>query len=244
MSLSTLSSKSPSPRQCPRRPAGLTTAGRQCAPVHCRVRLIRQVVLLAALHLQVPAQAADLGVAGPTYPITEPHLLRHIDQTLREKQRSGELDRLMAEARQRGLRTVNQPTPVAGLNATTRARTHWMDPSITLDRPISDANGRLLFAAGTRVNPLDVVAMSRSLLFFDGRDERQVRRARQLLDAQPGKLKPVLTGGSYLALMKSWRIPVYFDQQGLLVKRLGIRQVPALVSQQGRQLRIDELALP
>ncbi len=243
MSLSTLSSTSPSARPRLRRPVARTPRRLNVA-VHCRVRFTRQALLLAALHLQAPAHATDLGVVGPTYPITEPHLLRHIDQTLREKQRGGELDRLMAEARQRGLRAVNEPTPVAGLNATTRARTHWMDPSIVLDRPISDANGRLLFAAGTRVNPLDVVSMSRSLLFFDGRDERQVRRARQLLDAQPGTLKPVLTGGSYLALMRVWRIPVYYDQQGLLVQRLGIRQVPALVSQQGRQLRIDELALP
>ena len=41
--------------------------------------------------------------------------------------------------------------------------------------------------------------------------------------------------------MKSWRMPVYFDQQGLLTRRLGITQVPALVSQEGMRLRIDEL---
>jgi conjugal transfer pilus assembly protein TraU len=40
--------------------------------------------------------------------------------------------------------------------------------------------------------------------------------------------------------MKSWRIPVYYDQQGLLTRRLGITQVPALVSQEGLRLRIDE----
>jgi len=34
---------------------------------------------------------------------------------------------------------------------------------------------------------------------------------------------------------------VFFDQQGLLVRRLGIRQVPALVTQEGKRLRIDEL---
>jgi conjugal transfer pilus assembly protein TraW len=37
------------------------------------------------------------------------------------------------------------------------------------------------------------------------------------------------------------RLPVYFDQQGLLIRRLGITQVPALVSQEGLHLRIDEL---
>ena len=41
----------------------------------------------------------------------------------------------------------------------------------------------------------------------------------------------------------SWHVLVYYDQQGLLTRRLGITQVPALVSQDGLRLRIDELAV-
>jgi conjugal transfer pilus assembly protein TraW len=41
--------------------------------------------------------------------------------------------------------------------------------------------------------------------------------------------------------MRLWRRPVYYDQQGQLVEKLGIRHVPALVSQEGRRLRIDEI---
>ncbi len=43
--------------------------------------------------------------------------------------------------------------------------------------------------------------------------------------------------------MKSWRIPVYFDQHGRLIKKLGIAQVPALVTQEGMRLRIDVLVM-
>ncbi len=39
-------------------------------------------------------------------------------------------------------------------------------------------------------------------------------------------------------------VPVYYDQQGTLTRRFGIRQVPALVSQEGSRLRIDEVVLP
>jgi conjugal transfer pilus assembly protein TraW len=49
--------------------------------------------------------------------------------------------------------------------------------------------------------------------------------------------------GSYLALMQRWQVLVYYDQQGALTRKLGITHVPALVSQEGKQLRIDELAL-
>lgn len=187
--------------------------------------------------------ALDLGRIGPTYGIAEPHLLDDIERRLRDKQRSGELQRLMDAARAHSVEAVRHPAPVEGVSAARTARTFYVDPSFTLDRNVVDAQGRLLFAAGTRKNPLDVVSLSRRLLFFDGRDERQVRWVRDLIAAGGAPIKPILTGGSYLDLMKSWRSPVYYDQQGTLIRRLGIRQVPALVSQEGSRLRIDELAL-
>ncbi|MEF8749515.1 MAG: type-F conjugative transfer system protein TraW [Candidatus Accumulibacter propinquus] len=189
------------------------------------------------------ARAMDLGVIGPTYEISEPHLLQMIEQRLREKERSGELGRLEAQVRERGIATVKNPPPVTGLRATDAVRTFYFDPSFTLDRNLLGPQGELLFAAGTRKNPLEVVSLSRHLLFFDARDPRQVSRARQLIALYQGRVKPILVGGSYLDLMQSWHVPVYYDQQGLLTGRLGITQVPALVSQDGLRLRIDQLAV-
>lgn len=196
-------------------------------------------LLLAMSSLEVHAE--DLGTIGPTYPISEPHLLSFIEQRLREKERSGELARLAEQARARGAEAVTQPKAVAGLRTTETARSFYFDPSFTLDRNILDAQGHLLFAAGLRKNPLEVVSLSKHLLFFDARDRRQVARARELIATYQGKIKPILTAGSYLDLMKSWRTPVYYDQQGVLTRRFGIAQVPALVSQEGMRLRIDEL---
>lgn len=193
--------------------------------------------------LMAGAHAVDLGTLGPTYGIAEPHLLNLIEQRLRDKERSGELQRLMQEAQGRGIDAVKRPQPVAGLRATETARTFYVDPTFTLERNIVDAQGRLLFAAGTRKNPLDVVSLSKHLLFFDARDPRQVTRAQHLMARYNGKVKPILTGGSYLDLMKAWRVAVYFDQHGTLTRRFGIRQVPALVSQEGLRLRVDEVVL-
>ena len=200
------------------------------------------VALLAGAGL--PAHATDLGTLGPTYEIAEPHLLRMIEERLRDKERSGELARIEQEARARGTDTVRNPMPVAGVRTTVAPRTFYFDPTYALDRNVLGAQGELLFAAGTQANPLDIVSLSRHLLFFDARDTRQVRRALELMAHYQGRLKPILTGGSYLDLMKSWRIPVYYDQQGLLTRRLGITQVPALVSQDGKRLRIDEMEVP
>lgn len=208
------------------------------------MRLSLHLVLASVLALAAPpATATDLGRIGPTYPIGEPHLLDFIQQRLQQKEHSGELKRLEEGARQRGVKSVTNPAPVPGLRATTVARTFHYDPTLVLDRNILDDQGRMLFPAGTRTNPLEIVALSKRLLFFDARDPRQVQQARRLIDAHGGRVKPILVGGSYLDLMKAWRERVYYDQNGTLTRQLGIAQVPALVSQDGLRLRIDELVL-
>ena len=189
------------------------------------------------------ARATDLGALGPTYGITEPHLLRMIEERLREKERSGELARIEQDARARGTEAVRSPPPVAGVQTTAKPRSFYYDPSYTLDRNILGAHGELLFAAGTKANPLDVVSLSRHLLFFDARDSRQVHQARELMARYQGKVKPILVGGSYLDLMKRWNKPVFYDQDGTLVRKFGIAAVPAIVSQEGQRLRIDEVPL-
>ena len=201
--------------------------------------------ILSAVLAATPLAAAalDLGKIGPTYPIAEPSFLEFIEARLREKERSGEIQRLQGEAQARAIAAINTPPPVSGVKPTETARTHYYDPSFTLEANLHDDKGHVLFPAGTRKNPLEVVSLSKHLLFFDARDAKQLERARALIDHYEGKVKPILVAGSYMDLMKRWQIRVYYDQQGSLTRRLGITQVPALVSQEGLRLRIDELAL-
>lgn len=188
-----------------------------------------------------PAAAAHLGTIGPVYAITEPDLMVEIDTTLRQATADGRLAKFETEARTRILRGIEDPPPIAGITKATSQRTRFHDPSMVVPEAITDAAGRIVVAAGTRVNPLDTVSLSKPLLFFDGRDDAQVTRARELLDRHRGAMKPVLTAGSWLGLMRRWKQPVYFDQRGQITSRLGITRVPALVTQEGRRLRIDEL---
>jgi conjugal transfer pilus assembly protein TraW len=199
------------------------------------------LLAVAGTALAHPAHAQHLGVIGPVYPIAEPSLLALIQSRLRELAANGGLERLQRESQARIRKQIEAPAPVAGLTRTATARTFHFDPSIEVPYPISDADGRLILAPGTRVNPLDVVSLSRPLFFFDARDAEQVERARRELADQRGQVKLILTGGSYLDLMRRWKQAVYYDQQGLLTARLGIRQVPARVTQDGQRLRIDEL---
>ena len=202
---------------------------------------MRWACVALAVLLAGPVAAADLGKIGPTHRIEEPHLLDFIQGRLKEKERSGELARHEEQARARAIAAIRQPQPVEGIVHTVKARTFYFDPTFVLTRNVFDEKGALLFPAGTRKNPLEVVSLSKRLVFFDARDARQVAHARRLIDALGGRVKPILVAGSYLDLMKSWRVPVYFDQHGTLTQQLGITQVPAIVSQEGLRLRIDEV---
>lgn len=198
-------------------------------------------LIAAATCWALGAQAANLGTIGPTYPVAEKNLLDVIMARLRAKEASGELKRHEQEARDRAAYAVNNPRPVDGLRRAQAARTFYFDPTFTLQSNVVDGTGAILFPAGTRKNPLEVVSLSKHLLFFDARDPGQVARARELIEHYQGKVKPILVGGSYLDLMKRWNKPVFYDQDGTLVRKFGIAAVPALVSQEGQRLRIDEV---
>lgn len=205
--------------------------------VHAR----RTVSLAAALLLSVTAHAQDLGVIGPVYPIAEPSLLEVILAKLRVADANGVMARLQRDTQASVKRSIEQPAPVERITKTTKARSFYYDPSIVVPYAITDAEGKVIVAPGTTVNPLDTVSLSKRLLFIDARDAAQIGRARGILDEHGGKVKVILTGGSYLELMRHWKRPVFYDQQGQLTDQLGIRHVPALVTQEGRRLRIDEI---
>lgn len=197
--------------------------------------------LAAVLLLSATARAQDLGVIGPVYPIAEPSLLEVILAKLREADANGVMARLQRDTQASVKRGIEQPAPVTRITKTTKARSFYYDPSIVVPYAITDAEGKVIVAPGTKVNPLDTVSLSKRLLFIDARDAAQIGRARGILDEHGGKVKVILTGGSYLELMRHWKRPVFYDQQGQLTDQLGIRHVPALVTQEGRRLRIDEI---
>ena len=168
-------------------------------------------------------------------------LLKEIERVLKEKEKSGELAKLQKQALERSTHSAMNPRAVEGLTRTRQARTFFFDPSIVANQRITTPEGRVLVEAGQRVNPLDQMAMSQQLVFFDARDPDQVSKAQALIARAGGRAKPILTAGSYIDLQKRWGKPVFFDQSGTLVRKFGISQVPALVAQQGRLLRIDEV---
>ena len=127
------------------------------------------------------AMANDLGVVGPTYEIAERDLIEVMKDKFRRMEKSGELARLQESYKQRVIEAVEKPRPVRGVSTTETARTFYVDPTWTLDRNVVDEQGKLLFPAGTKVNPLDYAPLTQLLLFFDQREKKGSGRFRQAL---------------------------------------------------------------
>jgi len=185
--------------------------------------------------------AQDLGVIGPTYDIAERDLIEAIQSRLRQMQATGELARHEEEYRRRVIEGIEKPRPVSGIKPTETARTFYIDPTYTLDRHIQDEHGRILFPAGTKVNPFDYDRMSKVLLFFDGSKKNQVEFAKRYMAQSKMPVKPILVGGEPLKLMREWKREVFYDQGGALSQRFSIKQTPAVVSQEGKRIRVDEV---
>lgn len=199
-------------------------------------------ITLAGLVAAMPVAARDYGQQGTIWTIAEPDLLAQIHGRLAALEASGETKKLNKRLKQRTIARVNRPSPVAGLSRAETPRTWLFDPTIAVAENITDDKGRVIIAAGTSVNPLDSVPLRQPLVFLDGDDAEQLAWATK--NYADTRAKFILVAGAPLELMKARQRRFWFDQDGKLVRRFGIRAVPAVVEQHGRQLQVREHALP
>ncbi|QKM51684.1 hypothetical protein B7760_05761 (plasmid) [Burkholderia glumae] len=179
-------------------------------------------------------------MVGPTYPIAEHDAVVMLKHRLAQLHASGGLAALEQRARRRAMHDITDMPAVPGVSTVTEYAQRLIDPTVTYSKPVLNDEGAVIVPAGTRINPLDIVTLHERLVFFDGRDPAQVKAARALADRDGAAVKPILIGGSWFDLTKSWKRQVYFDQQGRLTQRFGITRVPAVISQRGNQLLLEE----
>lgn len=214
---------------------------------------IQVLFFLLCLGQSIALHAKDFGVRGKIAPIEEDDPLVLIQSKLKTMEERGELERHNRELQKKTKAAIERPKPVEGITRATKAREFYYDPTYIVPEDIKDHQGRIIHSKGTRLNPLETVTLSQGLLFFDGDDGDQVAFAKEKLKEKPkeklkeklaeSSVKLILVKGAPLSLSEELKVPVYFDQSGLLTKKLGIHHVPALVTQQGLHLRIEEIKM-
>jgi len=189
--------------------------------------------------------AKDFGNRGANYPVAEESILLSLQKKFAELDLKKEGERMRSIAEER----VRNPAPVSWVIPAKETREFWHDPTYILTEDAVLPCGRVLYKAGTRVNPLDYMDLDRRLFFIDGREEKQVEWLKgQLLPDNSSFDKKIedriiLVGGSPLELQDKLGFEVYFDQGGELTTRFGIRGSPAVAEQAGKNLKIVEVAV-
>lgn len=207
------------------------------------------VFLSAEYWIPNTAQAKDFGVQGAISPIEEQDPIAFIQQKLKGMEERGEFEEHNKELQRKTKEAIERPKPAQGITKDEKTRVFYFDPTYVVKEDIKDHRGQIIYPKGTKFNPLEMVVLSQDLLFFDGDDPEQKAWAQAKLqksvdnDQNDIKVRLILVKGAPLALSEELGIPVYFDQGGILTKKLGIHHVPALVTQVGLRLRIEETCL-
>ena len=187
------------------------------------------------------ALAKDFGTMGHGFQIKEEGFLTMI-------KRRGSLIDIEEENKKvqaRVRRTVEEPEAVLGIKRTVKEQSFTYDPTYTLDEDAFLPDGTLLYGAGTTVNPFDHISYDKQLVFIDSSDREQVNWLKKSLTSKEVKPddKLILVKGRPFDLEDELDVHVYFDQSGVLVEKFNIEQVPAIVCQEGKLMRVREIKI-
>ena len=202
-------------------------------------------ILSALLFLLISkmAFAKDYGIIGTTYQITEKSLLEEIQEKLQQAKKDGRLNKFQEQVKNNIYQQINDPQAIHKLKNGTKNRQWLYDPSVSLPYDLKDQSGKIFYQANSKVNPLEKINLTKSLIFINGSDSKQVKWALDLYHQRKGRVKIILTEGKIIDLMKTKKIRFYFDQNQILIKKFQIQALPALVEQQEKMLKIMEVVL-
>ena len=186
--------------------------------------------------------AKDIGVVGKIYQISECDFLDFIKSKLLQMEKDGKLEELNKKMIKNTQYRADRPTPVEGITKAFESKSWTFDPTYIVPRDIVTSNG-LVAQAGSKVNPLDTITLSKELIFYDADDKEQVIWAQNEDKKINGRDKLILINGSISSQTKLFNKPIYFDQAGSLTTRFNIKHVPAMVKQNGKILKITEVKI-
>lgn len=202
-------------------------------------KIVKWMMVVASLQFSVSYQchAKDLGKFGATFPIQEVNFLEWFQEKLATLYQSGELDSHQKTITDTIKQRIMNPKPVAGLHRAVITRLFTIDPTVTLTQDILDHKGMVIIPKGTAINPLTKVNLSKPLVFFNADDPLQKAWVKKHFPQS----KPILVAGKPLDLAEEWQMDIFFDQGGVLVKKLKIKALPAVVEQKGNFLQVKEV---
>lgn len=187
------------------------------------------------------SEAKELGEIGKSWDIAELDVLSDIYSKLEQMRQRGEIAEHERKIAEKVKESVENPKAVSGIKHTEKERSFEYNPVYVVERDLKDVKGQIFAKKGDRINPFEYVTLPYELVFFDGSDQDHIDWAIGRYNQAKIKPKLILVAGSVLRLEQEYDVEIYFDQEGIITKKLGIKQVPAIVYQAGDKLNIKEI---
>lgn len=187
------------------------------------------------------SHAENLGAIGPVYGIVERDLMEVLKARGAAKVKDGSWNKAMEDHKQKVIDYAHRPIG-KHLPRAVAYSVRYFDPTVELDMDVTDAEGKVMYPKGTRVNPLDYRDYTRTLCFFDGDDKAQVEWARSYC-FDPVNARAILVNGPLIELSQKYNTRMYFDQYGVLIGRFGIKAVPTVIRQTGKVFAVEEFGV-
>lgn len=203
----------------------------------------------AWLERQIEAgRSGDLGIKGPVEAIKERHLIELMKERAMgvdwASQKQGAIDRFWFKQRDN----------FHFLPPATQDRTRRIDASVIVTEDILDAEGNVLVAQGTRINPMDAMPFDMGLVIFDPLDESQLEAAylasRELEERDD--IREVMLIATRFNADEGWdgfkEATDYFDRHVFLLQpeiktRFELEYIPSVVTGDDTHFIVEELAI-
>lgn len=202
---------------------------------------MKNLLKILLLGLSFHAAADDLGVIGKTYLINEPDMIEWIKSRASSMMKSGEWEQIQKQAIDRTRNYINHPPAIANITDASETKSWYYTPVVQLKEDLTDGQGHTIAKAG-QYNALRYMPFDVQLLFINGDNPKQVEWALAKNKESDVSTKIVLTSGSFMDLDKEHKVWFYYDQGGKYTQKLNITHVPAIVKQDGTQLKITEIS--
>lgn len=220
--------------------------------------LMNNIYLLILHFISVEVIAKDFGINGNIYKIIEEPFVQMIENRAQKV----DVEKLKAKMQKIAKDRIANPKPKRGIKPAIKTKSFYHDPSYILDEDVVLPCGKRLYKSGTSLNPLEHMDLERRIIFIDARRIEEVKWLTEKLKEVDGEVKRisttieaaidsfkdqpqiqnkiVLVAGSPSKLQEDLDIEIYFDQQGSLTTKWGIKHSPAIVIQSGKLLKITE----
>lgn len=192
------------------------------------------IYFLIMSNISFSIYAKDLGTDGNTFSIKELHFLEYIEHLL--KKNKFEIEEKIKQYTEQVKKAIITPKAVDGITNTTEEREYTWDPVYTVPETLYDEEGNILTQAGLKYNSQDYVPLTRKYIFIDGNNDKHVEFARGFAE----KDKIILINGQPNEVAEKLGKKIYFDQEGVLTKKFGIKHAPAVVRAQDKMIYIKE----